>query len=85
MIFELLFIALIGFINLLTVWLPDGLTLPYGLDNLFIRFVGTIHVFFVVFPPLVDVMFAVTIYIGFRLVLLILRMILGSRVPSSID
>jgi len=62
-------------------WLPTATILPWGLDDLWITSIGYFKGFMLVFPPLTIVFDAFMIYLGFRLLLIVLKIFLGKRTP----
>ncbi len=68
-------------------WLPDGSTLPtfgsVNLDSIFSAGLSYYRYMAQIFPPFTTIALCATIYIGFKLVLLIIRLVLGSRTPVS--
>lgn len=60
--------------------LPSIFTID--LDAILTTTVGYFKTFMVLFPPVADVFYALLFYLSFRLSLLVLKAILGHRVPS---
>lgn len=80
MIVNLIFIAFIKVLNLLTFWLPQEKSgtvylLPWGLDEIMVSAVSGFKAMIEVFPPFGIVFNAFLIYLGFKIVLRIVRMI----------
>lgn len=67
-------------------WLPNGSTLPtfgdVNLDTIFSTGIRYVKFLAVLFPPLTTIISAASIYIGFRLVLIVIKIIIGSRTPA---
>lgn len=73
------------FVILLTVvfgWLPTVTVLPFNLEGTIYNAVGMIHTLVLFFPPLGTVMTAFAVYVGFRMTLVVMKLILGSRLPT---
>jgi len=81
MIIHLLFSIIIMIFNTLVSWLPSVSVLPFGMDSLWISSVGYFKGFMLIFPPLEIVYQAFVFYLGFRLLLIVLKVFLGKRVP----
>lgn len=58
--------------------------LPFGIDPILVSAVGSFKAFMVIFPPLQIVFQAFMIYLGFRMTLLVFKLILGSRSPHHV-
>ena len=86
MLINTIFYLVNAALALLFSWLPDGTTLPtfgsVNLDTVFSNGVGYYRFLATIFPPLTTVLTAATIYLGFKVVMLIIKLILGSRTPQ---
>lgn len=86
MIISLLLNLLVAILGLIFYLLPNATTLPtfgsVNLDTVFSTGIGYYKYLATFFPPLTTVLTAASIYLGFRVTLLILKFILGSRLPS---
>jgi len=82
MITFLLFNLLYLFALVLTSWLPDATLLPFGIDPIVVSAFGGFRALMAVFPPLEVVLTAFLLYAGFRLSLMVFKIILGSRAPD---
>jgi len=73
------------FVSILVVlfgWLPTVTVLPFNLEGVVSQAIYGIHKLVIYFPPLGTVITAFIIYVLFRLTLVIMKMILGSRLPA---
>ena len=80
MILNLIFFAFLSVLNLLTFWLPqeqvNGVyVLPWGIDSIFVSAVSSFKAMVDVFPPFGIVFDAFLFYLGFKIVIRIVRMI----------
>ena len=86
MLIQLLIKVFIGMITVVFGWLPAGSTLPtfgtINLDTIFSTGFGYFHFLAGIFPPLTTVATAASIYLGWRLVLIVVKLILGHRTPA---
>lgn len=83
MLITALIVAVIAILNALTAFLPSVTTLPYGMDGYLIEAIGYWNSFIGIFPPFQDVFNAFCVYLGFRVTLMLLRLIFGHRAPAS--
>lgn len=67
--------------NTLVSWLPTADTLPWGLDDIWTDAIAYFKGFTELFPPMEIVFQAFMIYLGFRLLLIVVKIFVGSRVP----
>lgn len=81
-IFSLLILVLGAVFGLL----PDATTLPtwggVNLDTIFSNGFGYVRYLATIFPPLTVIISAASIYLGFRLILIIVKLVLGHRSPQ---
>lgn len=77
--FILAFFIFLG--NILTSIFGSVDVLPFGMDAILVSAVGSFKAFIHIFPPAQIVFNAFMIYISFRFVLLVMKLILGSRAP----
>jgi len=86
MIIQLLIRILLGAVEIIFGWFPDFTKLPtfgsVNLDTYFATGVGYFHYLAQIFPPLSTVATAAVIYLGFKGIMLIVKVVLGSRAPS---
>jgi hypothetical protein len=86
MIIALLINFLLLVFSFLFSWLPDASVLPtignVNLDYYFATGIGYFKFLAGIFPPLGTITTAATIYLTWRLTVLVLKLVLGSRVPS---
>jgi len=75
MITQAIFSIIFRLLETLFNWLPLVDTLPWGIDAILIMAVGLFKAFVAIFPPMQIVFEAFLIYIGFRIILKLLRMI----------
>lgn len=75
MITQTLFSAIFGLFGFLLSSLPQVTTLPWGIDSILVGAMGTFRALMALFPPLQVVFTAFMFYIGFRLLLKLLKMI----------
>lgn len=66
----------------LTAFLPTAEVLPFGIDPILVNSFQGFYAFMNVFPPLAIVLQAFLLYCGFRLALLLFKVILGARAPN---
>jgi len=69
----LLFIGSV--LSFMTSWLPVVETLPFNMDEYFSTAVGSFKSFMEIFPPLQVIWSAFLIYVGFRVILLTMRLL----------
>lgn len=85
MIIQLLIRIILSALDLVFGWFPDFSFLPtlgtINIDSYFATGMGYLHFLAQIFPPLTTLQIAVSIYLGFRAVLLIVKLVLGSRAP----
>jgi len=81
MIIQFLFTILISIAQALTGFLPTVETLPWGIDALLVTSTGYFKGFMQIFPPLQIVFGAFMLYLGFRLLLIVLKIFMGKRTP----
>lgn len=62
--------------------LPEVDELPFGLDSTLVSGVGIFRSFMEFFPPFETVLVAFSIYLGFRILMSVVRFILGSNSPT---
>lgn len=78
--------TLIGAINSVFAYLPSGSALPsffgINLDEIFYSGVQYFRLLTNIFPPFSVIAIAATTYLGWRLVLIGIRVFLGSRTPA---
>lgn len=88
MIVHLLFILISGVLGILTVpltWIPGfpvGPELPWGIDSIFVMAVSTFKAVMTLFPPFEVVYNAAKLYLGFELIMFVLRFIIGHRLKD---
>jgi hypothetical protein len=79
--------ALVDSANVVFGYLPDGSQLPtwfgVNLDYLFASGIDYIKLLAQIFPPFITIMIASSIYLTWRIILLGLKVVLGSRVPAK--
>ena len=85
MLIQLLLQILISTVNVIFSWLPAVDTLPFGIDSAFISammyFNGAIDTL-----PYLEIVFDSFLYvIGFEVLLLVLKLFLGSRTPHNVN
>jgi len=83
MIIQLLITIVIGMFSVIFGWFPEITTLPYGIDELMVTAVQYFHGAMETLPYLEVVWNSFLIVLGFELAMLILKFILGHRVPSN--
>lgn len=81
MLIQLLISVVLAILTLLFGWLPKATVLPYGIDEHLQTGVGYVKGLTTYFPFLATITTAVLIYIGWRLLLLVANVFLGSRTP----
>lgn len=82
MIISFLLNAILTGLSVLFSLLPVVEELPFGLDAFFVSGVGGYKQLMAFFPPLETVLIAFGVYLGFRIILLIMRVFLGSNSPT---
>jgi len=82
MIIQLFSVMIIAGLTIVFGWLPTVTVLPWGIDGYLSTGVGYIKGFSVFFPFINTAINAFLIYMGFRLLLIVLKFVLGSRTPS---
>lgn len=82
MIFQFLFIILKTTVLLLFGFLPPADVLPWGMDPIVSQAISYFNAFIVIFPPIGVVFQAFILYLGFRLAMLLIKLILGNRTPA---
>ena len=79
MISEIIIYAVINIIAFFTQFLPGAgqipLPLPWGMDDIMVQAVGSYKVLASAFPPFQTILAAFIIYLGFRIILKILKVI----------
>lgn len=83
MILQILFSIVFSIVTLLFSFLPDGNTLPFGIDNILITATQYFYAFVDVFPPMGIVLQAFLYYLGFKIAMLILKLFIGHRAPVT--
>lgn len=85
MIIQAIFNVIISLFNLLLGWLPNVTALPtilgVNLDTTFSNGMGYFNRLVQIFPPLGSVMIAASTYLAFKLLMILLKLVLGHRVP----
>jgi len=71
----------IAFIGAFFAWLPNVNTLPWGIDGFLLTSISLVRRIGEVFPPIGILISFFLIYMGWRLTLLVVKLILGSRSP----
>lgn len=70
-------------------FLPDASRLPtiggVNFDSLFATGIGYIHFLIGIFPPLGTIFTAATIYLAFKGIMILLKLIFGHRAPHHVD
>lgn len=82
MILFLLISLILGLSQVLTSFLPAATTLPFGIDPILVTAMTYFQAFIKIFPPIGVFLEAFLLYLGFRLALLVFKVILGHRAPS---
>lgn len=59
--------------------------LPWGLDAIMVTAVGYYKTFEYIFPPIGIVFTATMIYLGFKGIMLVMKLVLGARAPVQAD
>lgn len=75
MIIYALINVLVWILSVFTIWFPVVTQLPFGLDSYFQSAFSVIYVLAEYFPPLQTVITAFIIYIGFRILLFIVKIL----------
>jgi hypothetical protein len=87
MIVALIINIILLIVTTLLSWLPDALTLPtignVNIDTSFANGVGYVHYLGEIFPPLTTILTAAIIYLSFKVVMILLKVFLGSRAPNT--
>jgi len=83
MIFYYFVLFFTSVLNLAFAWVPTVTELPFGIDGFFLDAIGYVESFIHIFWPLQPVWNVLLIYIPIKLSLLVLKVILGSRVPHA--
>jgi len=65
--------------------LPTVTVLPWGTDAFISSGIGYFNRIAMVFPPFHTLVAVVLLYLAFKLAMMFLKLILGSRVPTSIS
>ncbi len=85
MITQAIFNVIFGLFKLLLFWLPDVTALPtflgVNLDTIFSTGMGYFNRIVYFFPPLASILTAALVYLGIKLTLTLLKMVLGHRAP----
>lgn len=79
MILQILFSIVFSVVNVFFLFLPAGNELPWGLDSIFIQAVGYYNAVATFFPPFVLLLQYTLYYMVFLGLLLILRLVFGTR------
>jgi len=82
MIIQLILFIVIQTVNILFSWLPAVDTLPLGLDSVFVSASMAIHGAMDTVPYIVIVWQCFLYALGFEILLKVLKVFLGSRVPA---
>lgn len=82
MIIVILFSLIFSLVTLMFSFLPDGNVLPFGTDNILVTAVQTVYAFIDVFPPIGIVFQAFSVFILYKIGMLILRLFIGHRAPN---
>ena len=69
-------------LNLIPNFTVTGGTLPFGTDAILVSAISSFKAVMIIFPPFQVVYNAAIVYLGFELVMFILRLILGSRLKD---
>ncbi len=68
-------------------WLPDGSLLPtfgsVNIDTIFATGLAYFRYLEGIFPPFTTIAICASLYLGFRLVLIIIKLVIGSRTPVA--
>lgn len=81
MIVYLIMLSIGNVLSIMFSFLPSVTTLPYGIDPIAVQAMGYVRAMIVIFPPLGVILQAFLYYLGFRLILAIVKVILGGRAP----
>jgi len=82
MIIHILFSIVIMIFNTITSWLPSVTVLPFGIDDFLITATSIFKGAFLTLPYLTVVWNCFLYILGFEGFMLLLKVFLGSRVPS---
>lgn len=85
MIFYFLIKAVLGVLAVLTIWLPVVDQLPWGVDNYLADGVAYYKLIGETIPLLGLMLDLTTLYLAFKLLLIVLKFFLGSRLPVHND
>jgi len=83
MIFDFIIVGLINVFTYVFSQFGEITQLPFGADDFLVSAINNIFAFLNVFWPLQPVMTAVLFYMGYKALMLLLRMIIGARIPVN--
>lgn len=83
MIIHIFFSIIILLFNTIVSWLPSVSALPFGMDSFFVTMVSVFKGSFVTFPYFEVVWNCFTYILGFEVFMIVLKIFLGSRVPTN--
>lgn len=79
MISEIIIYSVVQVVTFFTQFLPGAgqvpLKLPWGIDDIMVQAMGAYHVLANAFPPFSTILTAFTIYISFRIIVKVLKVI----------
>lgn len=85
MITQAIFNVIFSLIGILLAWLPSINTFPeilsVDVDELLVNGVAYFTRLSEIFPPFNSILIAATTYISFKIIMVLLKVVLGSRVP----
>jgi len=81
MIIQILLSVISAFLYVIFGWLPTITELPFGIDAVFVTAFGWLRYLITVAWPIQVILNCVLYYLSFRLLLLIVKVFLGSRTP----
>ena len=87
MLFYNILKSLVDAMNVVFAYMPDGRTLPIilgvDIDNIFSTGIAYVRLLAAIFPPFTTLMVCASVYLTWRLIVLGLKVALGSRAPSA--
>lgn len=83
MITQFFFTIIITVFDSLTSWLPQVTELPFGLDTILLTAVGWLQSLVIVFWPIEVILSVFLWYLTFRVGLILLKLIMGTRTPHT--
>jgi len=84
MIINIIFALFVVFFNIITSWLPTVTELPFGLDTTLATAVSYFHGITETVPYLQVVWTCFLYVLGFEILMLVLKLFLGSRTPHNL-